>query len=648
MHHREQSTFYVTTPIYYVTARPHLGSLYSTVLADVAARWHALKGARTFMLTGTDEHGQKVAQAAHAVGKEPQAFVDSFITAFKETWAAYNIDVSHFMRTTDEHHKIAVQKWICDLQERGDIYRSTYEGYYCTPCETFVTEREEGDSVPRCPSCSRATVLVSEPCYFFRLSAYQDKLLAFYEAHPEFIVPKERINEVISFVKSGLKDLAISRARSTVSWGIPFPGDESQVVYVWADALNNYISAVGYGDPKRAQEFAQWWPAQLHVLGKDIVRFHAVFWPAFLMAANLPLPQQLLVHGWIKIGGEKMSKSLGNVVDPMVLQQQYTADVVRYYLVRHIAVTHDAPFSIEDLRVRNNADLADDVGNLVQRIVSLATARGIATLDMAEATPTDVEGRLMEQIDQVCLATSQEMESYMFHRAYSELWKGFALVNQYVHEQQPWKVTDTQRLKTILATASHATALLAFFVWPVMPDAMERLGRTLGIDLLPFWQNPNTIKKFTFTKSAALFPKYEAVVEEIATPQTATQKNVATTKDTMNEQSTPEAITIQDFGKVELLVGTITQVELVPKSDKLYKLTVDLGPAGVRTICSGVRAHFTAEELLNKQGIFVANLAPRMMLGIPSQGMMLFVEDAQGVLKMVTPAVAVPNGVRLR
>ena len=372
-----QEKFYVTTPIYYVTAKPHLGSLYSTLLADVVARWNKLKGKRTFFLTGTDEYGQKVALQAEKAGKQPQEFVDSFIPAYKELWADYEIVYNHFIRTTDEDHVKAVQQWITMLIAKGDIYKAFYEGWYCTHCETFVTEKEidpqgvyGADSGPACPSCARPTKAVSEETYFFRLSAYQDKLLKFYKENPTFVVPKERLNEVINFVESGLKDLSISR--TTISWGIPFPGDAKHVTYVWADALNNYITGIGYGNQLREKDFHQWWPADLHILGKDIIRFHAIFWPAFLMASGLPLPKQLLVHGWITVDNQKMSKSFGNVIDPVELLQKYGADQVRYYLVRQMAVNQDGNFSITDLEQRITADLANDLGNLLNRMTALA------------------------------------------------------------------------------------------------------------------------------------------------------------------------------------------------------------------------------------------------------------------------------------
>lgn len=358
-----------------MTAKPHLGSLYSTLIADVITRWYALQGYETFMLTGTDEHGQKIAQAAAAAGMEPKPFVDSFIQDYKRAWQAFEIDYSYFIRTTDVDHVKAVQYWLQQLIDKGDIYKAYYQGWYCVHCETFITEHEIEEQrnaglQPHCISCKRPVNQIKEETYFFKLSAYQDRLLEFYKQHEDFIVPKERMHEIINFVKAGLKDISISR--NTITWGIPFPSDDQHVTYVWADALNNYITAVGYGKKGQEDSLAKWWPATVQVLGKDIIRFHAIYWPAFLMASGLELPKQLLVHGWIQVDKQKMSKSLGNVVDPMVLYEQYGAEPIRYYLMRYMAITQDSNFSIADLQQFITSDLANDLGNLLNRITSLA------------------------------------------------------------------------------------------------------------------------------------------------------------------------------------------------------------------------------------------------------------------------------------
>jgi len=638
--------FYVTTPIYYVTARPHLGSLYSTVLADVAARWNQQLGKKTYLLTGTDEHGQKIAQAAAAANKPPKEFVDGFIDSFKETWRSYEIEYNHFIRTTDKAHIAAVQAWIKQLEAQGDIYKSSYTGFYCTPCETFVTEKDylnlEQGKVPACPTCGRPTNFVEESCYFFKLASYADRLLKFYAENPHFITPPERMAEVLSFVQSGLKDLAISR--TTITWGIPFPGDEQHVCYVWADALNNYISAIGYADPARAAEFNFWWPADLQVLGKDIIRFHAIYWPAFLMAAGLALPKKLLVHGWIKIGDQKMSKSLGNVVDPQELLATYGADAVRYYLVRHLAVTQDAPFTQEDLTTRINADLVHDLSNLVHRCMALAKAQSMAAV--GEQQWTAQEDALQQKCQAMLQAFNRDMDACFYHRAYAGVWQFVHDLNAYFHAQEPWKVVKTDRahFERVIAATVHGLYAVAQLVWPVMPQSMEKLLAMLGKTRQTGVNYYEQLLTDTWQQSFALTPQ-EPLFLKIVLPEPAKAEKEGTME---NATALTPAITIDDFIKVELLAGTITNVEVVPKSDKLYALTVDLGPQGIRTICSGVRKHFTPEALLHKQGVFVANLAPRPMMGLVSHGMMLFGEDANGALQMVTVGAPVPNGTRLK
>lgn len=425
---------------------------------------------KNFFLTGTDEHGQKIAQAAQQVGKDPQSFVDHFIPAYQKVWREYDIAYDYFMRTTDHDHIKAVQVWITQLLEKGDIYKSFYTGWYCTPCETYVTEKDEQvqGEAHLCPSCGRPTQLVSEEAYFFRLSAYQDRLLELYERHPHFITPKERLNEVISFVRAGLKDLSISR--TTVSWGIPFPGDEKHTVYVWADALNNYITAIGWGNPAREAQFDAWWPANLQIMGKDIIRFHAVYWPAFLMAVGLPLPKTLLVHGWIKVGEQKMSKSLGNAVDPQLLYEQYGADAVRYYLMRHMAITQDSSFSIGELEQALSSELADDLGNLLNRMLTLAEKNGIK-----QVMPVELLDEQTLALRNECWSMIGEyahhMNDSLFHMALARLWRFINQTNSYFHAREPWKLAKSDRaaFEQVLFATCHSLYTVAILLWPVMP-----------------------------------------------------------------------------------------------------------------------------------------------------------------------------------
>ncbi len=642
----ETKKFYVTTPIYYATAAPHLGTLYSTVLADALARWHKLRGEDVYFLTGTDEFGQKVAQSAHDAGMEPQAFVDSFIGAYKKLWQEYEIDYSQFMRTTNQYHVKAVQEWLALLMEKGFIYKGAYEGWYCLPDETYVTEKDiiEKDGQFLCPTCNRPTHRVSEPCYFFKLSAFQDKLLKFYEEHPDFIIPHERYAEVISFVKGGLQDLSISR--TTLTWGVPFPNDDAHVAYVWADALNNYITAIGYAQKEREHEFAQWWPADFHVMGKDIVRFHAVYWPAFLMAADLPIPHHLLVHGWIKVGDNKMSKSLGNVVNPAELLQAYGADAVRYYLLRQLAVTQDGHFSTADLEQKITSDLANDLGNLLNRMGVLAEKQGITQVSPGvwHKEEQELHVQSLTMLDEVI----REMERGYFHRALAALWKYVGSVNSYFHALEPWKLAkqDPERFATVLSATCHGLYTIAVLAWPVMPHKMEELLQALGCTFQAKGDKVSELRKepwnkvFTVHTKNPLFQKSEIKQEA---PEASVQIFAAPL-----DQSTSSEISIEDFAKIELRVGTVEACIVVPKSEKLLRLEVDFGPHGKRIIFSGIQKSYTPDQLVGKQGVFLFNLKPRKMMGEESHGMFLLVEDEQGLLSLVAPERVVPNGKLLK
>lgn len=631
--------FYVTTPIYYATAAPHLGTLYSTVLADIAARWHMVQGQDVFFLTGTDEFGQKVAQSAQKAGKEPKVFVDQYIPAYKELWKKYQINYSHFIRTTDEYHIKAVQKWLTNLETKGDIYKGAYEGWYCTPCETYLTEKDfEADKKnPPCISCQRETQWVSEPCYFFKMSAYAERLLQFYEENPNFITPKERFAEVVSFVKGGLQDLSISR--TTLSWGVPFPHDSGHVTYVWADALNNYITGVGYGQDGKEQEFKKWWPADMQVMGKDIVRFHAIFWPAFLMASDLPLPKQLLVHGWIKVGDQKMSKSLGNSVDPQALFASYGSDAVRYYLARQLSITQDGQFTIEDLEQKITTDLANDLGNLLQRMVSLAEKNQINQI--VPAALTDQEQDLRDHALEMINSFKREMERGYFHMALSHLWKFVNAVNAYFHACEPWKLTKTDPKKCMLVYSAtcHSLYTIAYMLWPIMPEKMEELLRRLGYTFVLNGDKVSELIDNQWNKSfvvAAGEPLFTKPLPHISEEKPVPQENEV-------------HITIEDFIKVDMRVGTIKQCEVVEKSDRLLKSQIDLGPElGIRQVFSGIKQWYTPEELIGTQVVVVVNLKPRKMMGEESYGMVLTSGDSSDKPLLIRPSGLVPNGAKLK
>ncbi|MCB9493113.1 MAG: methionine--tRNA ligase [Epsilonproteobacteria bacterium] len=648
----KKNKFYITTPIYYVNSKPHLGTLYSTLLADVAARWHKLKTEDVFFLTGTDEHGQKIQEKAEEVGMDPKAFCDSMIPGFEKVWKQYGIEYNKFIRTTDEYHEKAVVNWIKQLHKQGDIYKSTYTGLYCVPCENFIVashdseQNEEGKSV--CPIHKRVLDEIAEESYFFRLSAYQDQLLEFYEKNPNFITPQERMQEVLSFVKSGLKDLSISR--KSVSWGIPFPGDSEHTVYVWGDALNNYITAIGYGqsDKKSKESFEHWWPADVHVMAKDIVRFHAVYWPAFLMAAGVPLPKKLLVHGFILMGQDKMSKSRGGMVDPGQLAEWCGVEPVRYYLMRQMPISHDGQFTLKELEERISGDLANNLGNLLNRTLVLARNNKMNEIVAPEVFEPEAAA-LRKKCKEMVSFYSEEMDKYHYHIALAQMWKFISEVNAFFHAQEPWKLAKENKelFVEIISAVCHSLYTVGSLLWPVMPNKMEELlaalGHTFDIGSNYEAQARANEWKMTFTlqkMDSPLFTRPE--IPELAQDK---QEDKKTSKEKeVKKVETPDQITIHDFIKVKMIVGTIKACEPVKGSDKLYKLQVDLGKHGMRQIFSGIAKDFTPEQLIGKQGTVVANLAPRKMMGEESQGMMLFAKNEDGSLRLLTVGEAASDG----
>ncbi len=498
-----KNKFYVTTPLYYVNSKPHLGTLYTTVLADVSSRWYKLLGKKVFFLTGSDEHGQKIEGKAKELKLAPKEFVDSMVPHFKDVWKRYEISYDRFIRTTDEDHEDGVIALIKKLQDQGDIYKSTYTGLYCVSCETFVSL--EKDAEKACPSCKRGLKEISEENYFFRLSVYEGKLLEFYEKNPDFIVPKQRLNEVVSFVKSGLQDFSISR--KSVEWGISFPEDPTQTIYVWADALTNYISAIGYGskDAKKQEGFNFWWPADLQIMGKDILRFHAIYWPAFLMAAELHLPKKLLVHGFILLDDEKMSKSRGNVAEPLELAKEYGEEEIRYYLLRHFSVGQDGHFEIEDLENHIAGDLANNLGNLLSRTIILAVNNKLDEVKPPAAfEPASLV--LHSKCEEAFRNYWDDMSHCQYHIALSNLWNFISEVNVYFNNQKPWELAKEGSeffVETISATC-HCLYTIATLLWPVMPKKMERLLKHLGYSIDLSKDNSEELRKNVWNKTFKL------------------------------------------------------------------------------------------------------------------------------------------------
>lgn len=646
----DKKSFYITTPIYYPSAKLHIGHAYCTTIADSVARFHRLADEEVFFLTGSDEHGQKIQQKAEEQGITPIEYVNPIVAGFQNLWKLLNISNDDFIRTTEKRHEKVVQEVFRRIYAKGDIYKGAYTGLYCTPCESYWTEHQL-DENGCCPDCHRPVQEVSEEAYFFKISKYADRLLKYIEENPNFIQPVSRRNEMINFINQGMEDLCISR--TSFDWGIPVPIDDKHVIYVWFDALTNYLTPIGYlDDPEKFQKF---WPANIHLVGKEIVRFHSIIWPCILMALDLPLPKQVFGHGWLVVDGTKMSKSIGNVVDPIGLIEEFGADAIRYFLLREINLGQDGNFSRDALIQRINSDLANDLGNLLHRTLNMVGKfqQGVV---LAPEGRSEIDASLIEDAMSTVKTFADDMNNMKISHAIKAVWAFISRANKYIDETAPWALAKDESKKQELANTMYnlveALRIISGLIYPYMPTTAGKLWQQLNL--------PGTIEELRLAdiekwggtpvnmrigQAQQLFPRIE--VEKVEQPVKAAKNNSEKQKSKKDKQkeSQPEGeISIDDFAKIQLRVAKVLEAEAVPKADKLLKLKIDLGDEQ-RELVSGIAKQYKPEELVGKNVIVVANLKAAKIRGVVSHGMVL-AASAGDDLKLVTVDMPVGSVVR--